>query len=133
MKAIIVLTILLLSSCTCEYKLNRVLKKCPSLVKGDTLVIHDTIVVNGVQKDTIFHYLQKDTIVIKEGALTMKYFYNTHDSTIYLNGKCDTIFVPVKYEVPTNQIVGTEDKYKIFFICFMVALIVALAIIILIK
>lgn len=109
---LIIITALLAFSCTCEQKLNRLVKKCPSLIKGDTITIHDTIVVNGVQKDTIFHYLQKDTVIIKEGGLTMRYYYNTHDSTIYLSGKCDTVFVPVKYEIPTNTIISEDSGFN---------------------
>lgn len=113
MKTILIIIITLLAySCTCERKLDHVLKKCPSLIKGDTITIHDTIVINGVQKDTIFHYLQKDTVIIKEGGLTMRYYYNTHDSTIYLSGKCDTVFVPVKYEVPTSAIINEDSGFN---------------------
>lgn len=108
----IILLTLLAYSCTCERKLDHVLKKCPSLLKGDTIHIHDTIVVNGVQKDTIFHYLQKDTVIIREGGLTMRYYYNTHDSTVYLSGKCDTIFVPVKYDIPTMAVIDEESSFN---------------------
>lgn len=105
---LLILTILISFSCTCERKLDKVLKKCPELLLNDTIRIRDTIVINGVQKDTIFNYLVKDTVIIREGGLTMKYFYNTHDSTIYLSGKCDTIYIPYTKDIPVNQILNED-------------------------
>lgn len=110
MKALTILLLTILAySCTCERKLDKVLKKCPELLVNDTIKILDTIVVNGVQKDTIFNYLVKDTVIIREGGLTMKYFYNTHDSTIYLSGKCDTIYIPYTKDIPVNQIINEDS------------------------
>lgn len=106
---LIIITLLLAYSCTCERKLDKVLKKCPELLLNDTIRIRDTIVINGVQKDTIFNYLVKDTVIIREGGLTMKYFYNTHDSTIYLSGKCDTIYIPYTKDIPVNQILNEDS------------------------
>ena len=111
MKALTILLLTILAySCTCERKLDKVLKKCPELLVNDTIKIRDTIVINGVQKDTIFNYLVKDTVIIREGGLTMKYFYNTHDSTIYLSGKCDTIYIPYTKDIPVNQILNEDSK-----------------------
>jgi hypothetical protein len=105
---LLILTLLISFSCTCERKLDKVLKKCPELLLNDTIRIRDTIVINGVQKDTIFNYLVKDTVIIREGGLTMKYFYNTHDSTIYLSGKCDTIYIPYTKDIAVNQILNED-------------------------
>ena len=111
MKALTILLLTILAySCTCERKLDKVLKKCPELLVNDTIKIRDTIVINGVQKDTIFNYLVKDTVIIREGGLTMKYFYNTHDSTVYLSGKCDTIYIPYTKDIPVNQILNEDSK-----------------------
>ena len=67
MKALTILLLTILAySCTCERKLDKVLKKCPELLVNDTIKIRDTIVINGVQKDTIFNYLVKDTVIIRE-------------------------------------------------------------------
>lgn len=111
MKALTILLLTILAySCTCERKLDKVLKKCPELLVNDTIKIRDTIVINGVQKDTVFNYLVKDTVIIREGGLTMKYFYNTHDSTIYLSGKCDTIYIPYTKDIPVNQILNEDSK-----------------------
>jgi hypothetical protein len=88
--------VIFLSSCSCDYHYGRLAKKCK--LKQDTLLVHDTIVTQNVTKDTIFKYFTKDTVIVREGKLTMKYFYNSHDSTVYLNGRCapDTIIREIR-------------------------------------
>lgn len=98
----LLLSILILtwfSSCDCNYHLKRAKKKCAITLLSDTIYTHDTTFIQSVKKDTAFFYKQSDTVLIREGRLTMKYFYNTKDSTVYINGKCDTVFVIKK--IPT--------------------------------
>jgi hypothetical protein len=64
--------------------------------KGWIEVKIDTVVTDSVVTDTIFkHNLVRDTLTLHKDKLTVKYFYNTTDSTVYLWGKCDsdTVFV----------------------------------------
>lgn len=91
------------SSCDCQYHLKRAKKKCGIISQSDTTYVHDTTLVASVQRDTVFHYYQKDTVIVREGRLTMKYFYNTKDSTVYLNGKCDTVFIVKDQPVAINN------------------------------
>ena len=99
----------LVTSCACDYHMGKIRKKCPSILEKDTIRVHDTIRIASVQRDTVFNYLQKDTVIIKEGRLTMKYFYNTTDSTVYLSGKCDTIRVVREIQVPVEKTVFKYD------------------------
>lgn len=99
----------LVTSCACDYHMGKIRKKCPSILEKDTIRVHDTIRIASVQKDTVFYYYQKDTVIIKEGRLTMKYFYNTTDSTVYLTGKCDTIRVVKEIQVPVEKTVFKYD------------------------
>lgn len=64
----------------------------------DTLTLHDTVITKELHTDTVFKYYQRDTVVVREGKLVMKYFYNSHDSTVYLQGKSisDTIVKVIK-------------------------------------
>lgn len=89
--------ILLLNSCSCEWHLKKLESKCGKFT-SDTLTVHDTLVTTEVKKDTVFKYFQRDTVIIREGKLTMKYFYNRHDSTVFQWGKCasDTIIKEIK-------------------------------------
>ena len=103
------IVILMLSSCSCEYHYGKLKKKC-GIVK-DTILVHDTIITNLVSRDTVFKYYSRDTVVVREGKLTMKYFYNSHDSTVYLNGRCapDTIIREIR--VPFDKFEVKPDYY----------------------
>lgn len=95
--ALIAFVIVLLSSCSCDWHLQRAEAKCGKL-SSDTIMVHDTLFTKQLSKDTIFKYFVKDSVIVKEGKLVMKYYYNSHDSTVYLQGKCiaDTIIREIK-------------------------------------
>lgn len=64
-------------SCTPQSRLNRLLSNHPELIKHDTVFKKDTIIVNSSSVDTVFkNQITKDTIVIRENNLTVKYFNN---------------------------------------------------------
>jgi hypothetical protein len=95
--------LVLLSMCSCGQKhwTKRGYKN--GWIKSDTIT--ETIYTESAEKDTIFKH-SVDTIVLKENKLTVKYFYNNSDSTVYLSGKCDsdTLYVD-KYitKIETDQ------------------------------
>lgn len=126
----IILLSLIVTSCDCNYHLERAKKKCGTTLLTDTIYRHDTTFIRSVQTNTVFQYNQKDTVVIKEGRLTMKYFYNTHDSTVYLNGKCDTIRIIKEVPFIVNSTELKPDlfnKYKWLVIgLFLILLIIAI-------
>jgi len=93
------LLIVFLSGCGCNYHLKRIQKKCG--VDRDTVYRTDTIFIPKVHTDSIFYYNQTDTVIVKEGRLTMRYFY--HDSLVYLSGECDTVSVVKRYPVVVNK------------------------------
>jgi hypothetical protein len=71
-------------------------------IKADTIT--ETIYTESAEKDTIFkHSIFRDTIVLKEDKLTVKYFYNNSDSTVYLSGKCDSDTIRVEKYITTIQ------------------------------
>jgi hypothetical protein len=99
--------VVLCSRCDCNYHLKKAKQKCNKSLLTDTVYKKDTTFIRSVETNTVFHYSQKDTVVVKEGRLTVKYFYNSHDSTVFLSGKCDTIKI-IK-EIPV-QVNNTELK-----------------------
>lgn len=109
---ILIFLFLLLSGCTCEKRLLRIKKTCPDLVKKDTIKIIDTIYTMVSEKDTIFRFDSKDTVIIKEGKLTVKYFYNTKDSMVYLSGKCDTIRIIREINIPYEKVIYKENLWS---------------------
>ena len=84
-----------LCSCSCNWHLDKAAQKCGSHIIKDTIHIIDSVLIASNHTDTIFKFThsQHDTTILREGRLTVKYFYNTHDSTVYLSGKCDTVKV----------------------------------------
>jgi hypothetical protein len=120
--------VILCNACSCEYHLKKAENKCGKSRMSDTLIVHDTIVTNSVSRDTTFFYNQKDTVVIREGKLLMKYFYR--DSTVYLRGEClpDTVFY--EKQIITNSLELKTDplvKYRWWIIgLFLVLLIIAI-------
>lgn len=102
---------MLCNSCSCESRLSRVAKRCPSLLEKDTIHLHDTVTTKIVQRDTIFKYNSSDTIILKEGNMTVKYFYRS-DSTVYLYGKCDTIRIIREIAVPYERLVVRETFFS---------------------
>jgi hypothetical protein len=112
-KALIIILALFLSSCNpfiskdlrrknkCNRKLERVLRKCPELVKTDTVEIRvdTTIFLEGVKVDTVvdFHF---DTLEIIKDKFHLK-LVKSYD-TLIVNGGClpDTIKVISYVKVP---------------------------------
>lgn len=93
--------VLFLASCSCEYHLKKAKAKCSLNQLTDTIWKKDSVFVDRVKKDTAFYYNQTDTVIIKEGRLTMKYFYR--DSTVFLSGTCDTIKIIKEVPVIVNK------------------------------
>lgn len=93
---------LVLFSCDPAQRIARIVKRHPELVKTDTVWRKDTIYTDAVQKDSTFRFYQTDTVVMKKDKLTVKYYFN-HDSTIYLQGKCDPDTVFKYYPVQVNN------------------------------
>lgn len=89
--------------CSPEKRIARILKRNPHLVKTDTVWVKDTVTVYGTHTDTIIKIWQKDTVIIRKDQLTMKYFVRS-DSTIYLDGKCDTVRIIREIPVATTTV-----------------------------
>jgi len=100
---IIILSILLLSSC---YTKNQALKKfCNNDTIQFTTTIHDTIIIDSLQVDSVFSE-KIDSVFITQDRIEIQYVKKF--GKVYLQGKCkgDTIYrekiitinVPVKCE-----------------------------------
>ena len=91
---ILCLLILLLSSCSPQRRLNRLLALHPELKTPDTLVLHDTIPIPQIQTDTILRLSTlHDTVTLHKDHLQVK-IHRLRD-TIYIQSKTlpDTIFI----------------------------------------
>ena len=119
-----------INSCACDYHMKRMRKKCDYVLQKDTVRVKDTVYVPSVQTDTIFKYYQKDTVIIREGKLTMKYYYNNHDSTVYLSGKCDTLNIIREVPVVVEKEVFKYDFLASNRIFYILGLLLAILILI---
>lgn len=106
-----VLLLICLSLCSCspEKRLARLIRHNPQLVKTDTIFRKDTMIINGVAHDTIFKTrITKDTIIIKDKQLTIKYYND--GTTTYLKGVCDTVRIIKEVPVIVNSVKPVESK-----------------------
>lgn len=110
----ILLCLVLLTGCSAEKRLLRLLERNPQL--RDTVVVHDTIItiVEYVRADTVFRDIPGDTVTLTKDRLTVRYVRMPGD-TVYLEGECkaDTIYRVVTHEVPVIQPTRTETKQHI--------------------
>jgi len=125
-----IIIILLLSSCSPQKRLNRLVKKHPELIKVDTLSVHDTIHTETIKADTVFKdttflRLLRDTITVVNDRLRIN-TYHYRDS-IFIEGECigDTIIreirVPYKYIQPVTKV-----KTPAYIIILLVGLVILL-------
>jgi hypothetical protein len=108
------IALLMLGSCTCDWHLQRAKRKCDLSTLSTTVIVHDTVKVPSVQFDTIFHYSQRDTVIMVKDRLTMKYFYNHRDSTVFLDGDCDSLIIIREIPV-TVQTTELKEGFGIWF------------------
>ena len=90
-----IIILILFSSCGCNYHLKQAEKKCGKTLLTEVITFHDTIYTDRVVKDTVFNFTNSsDTVVLKQSNMQIKYYYNNHDSTVYIKGECktDTIY-----------------------------------------
>jgi len=93
--------------------LNRLINKHPELLTQDTLnlVIHDTIVVEKYNYDTITQLSYHDsTIVVNNEKVYLKYFYDTLTKEIYHEVTCfgDTVYFIKEVQVLVDKVIVEE-------------------------
>lgn len=110
MKAIILISLMIIVSCSPQRRLNRLIDKHPSLVQNDTVFIKDTIITKEVKSDTAFFYLV-DSIIVTNEKLEIKYIKK--NDTIYLSGKCKSDTIYYTNEVLVEKVVYKEVKKKV--------------------
>ena len=118
----VIALMLFIQSCGCNYHIKKVKGKCG--FSSDTVYKEMIVEVPKVVTDTVFNYYSKDTVIIKEGRLTMKYYYNHFDSTVFLQGECDTVRVVKKIPVTVNKYRKVIPNWVYFFLfllglCFL--------------
>ena len=104
----VILLTLTMIACSPTKRFTRLIEKYPYLITTDTVLIKDTITlyVPEVTTDTVVTIQQLiDTITISKDRVTVKTWYVPKEKLVYIQGKCDPIYVtkiverkvPVKY------------------------------------
>jgi hypothetical protein len=119
--------LLLLSSCTPQRRLERLLKKHPELTNVDSVVIRDTIriIVPKVRIDTVVNIEELwDTIYLEKDQLAVKVWRDRYNK-VYIQGQCDTVFVEkiIDRKVPVKIYEETPLWKKVFY--WILAIIIA--------
>ena len=100
--------IALLSSCSATWHLNRAIKKDPSIMAKDTLVVKDTVVLPPVAiTDTVTTKLH-DTIVVEKDRLKVRIV--KRQDTLIIEGKCESDTIIRTIEVPYEKIIYVEKE-----------------------
>lgn len=82
-------------ACSPQRRFNHLVTKYPYLLTADTITVHDTvrIIVPEVDVDTIVQEKALfDTVYLEKEQLKVK-VWMTKDRKVYIQGKCDTVYV----------------------------------------
>lgn len=104
----VIILLLVITSCSPSKRFTRLITKYPYLLTQDTVLVQDTvsIYVPEVKTDTVVTLKQlTDTVTITKDRLTVKTWYVPKEKKVYVQGKCDPIYItkvverriPVKY------------------------------------
>lgn len=110
----LILIAIVLSSCSPIKRHNRIVKKFPYVHTVDSVVLIDTVRIktDAVYSDTVTLIERlKDTVTIQKDNLKVR-VYTIKDS-VYINGKCDTIFIDkiIERTIPVVHTKANPFKY----------------------
>lgn len=105
MKNTIILLLIILTS-SCYTKKKAIEKFCKS--DSVSIIVHDTIKTETITTDTVFSTML-DTVIIKEGKLSIRYI-KVRDS-VYINGECEGDTIYLTKEVKVQSICPSPSSY----------------------
>ena len=122
---IFIATLLLLSSCSPQKRLARLVKHHPELMRIDTVTVKDTVTVPSMQADTFFTMRQQfDTIRVNHDSIQLL-IVKRHD-TIWFSAKTDTFKITHDIKVPypvIKNVVEKENTYRYITWAFIIILV----------
>tara|TARA_Y100001937_G_scaffold121834_1_gene181241 strand:- start:478 stop:915 length:438 start_codon:yes stop_codon:yes gene_type:complete len=121
-----VLAVIILFSCSPQKRLNRLVKKHPSLVQLDTIKIIDTVITPTIQHDTTTVFQYHDSVTVVNNSKTfLKYFYDTLTREIHHEYICFGDTIIQEKIIPIEKIVYKEinwwEKYQSLIYIFLIA------------
>ncbi|PLX08121.1 MAG: hypothetical protein C0596_07425 [Marinilabiliales bacterium] len=107
----IILTALIISSCTPQKRLSRLIALHPELTTPDTVKITDTIITKKTLIDSAFHRFRiKDTITIEKDKLRLE-IVEIFD-TIYIQAQCDPDTIILEKVIPIEKIQNSKPIHQ---------------------
>ena len=100
--------ILLLSSCSAQWHLTKAIKKDPTILEKDTLVVQDTVVVPPVVITNTVTTRQHDTIVVEKDRLKVRIVKRL--DTLIIEGQCASDTIVRTIEVPYEKVIYVPKK-----------------------
>jgi len=127
-----ILLILLLTSCSAEWHLNRALKKDPTLFNKEKIVVHDTTVITEEYSHIDSFYIT-DTMTYEDTVLKLKFIVKEKKIYFKATVKPDTIRVVTHDRVPYKVIEYQDSKYLYKSLPFILLVILAIVLYKLLK
>lgn len=125
MKWLVKLTLLLLlTNCSATWHLKKAVKKDPTILEKDTLVVQDTVVVPPVVITDTVTTKQHDTIVVQKDKLRVRIVKRL--DTLIIEGECASDTIVRTIEVPYEKVIYVQQKtiwQKIQTLAFYIALV----------
>lgn len=126
----IILLTLTIVACSPIKRFTRLIEKYPYLITTDTVVIKDTITlyVPEVRTDTVVTLKElTDTITLTKERVTVKAWYVPKEKKVYIQGKCDPIYITkiVEHKVPIKY----YEKYRKKLLNNLLAILIIFAIV----
>ena len=121
MNKIIFILLIILSSCSPQKRLNRILTKHPELLTNDTIEMVDTIHIPKYEHDTISIW-KNDTINIETEKYKLKLIKGKND-TIRTQLLIKEQDIKYKYKIIKQKIKVKDNKYIFFFIILFIAIV----------
>ena len=97
-----------MTSCSAQWHLATAIKKDPTILEKDTLVVTDTVVTPPVAITDTVTLKQHDTITLVKDRLKVK-IVKVND-TITINAECASDTIITTIEVPYEKIVYVKEK-----------------------
>lgn len=129
-KTCLLLLMLLMSSCSAQWHLQKAVKKDPAILEKKVIIVTDTVVTEPiVVKDTVT-LAQTDTIEIVKDRFRVKIIRSF--DTLMIDGGCEADTIIRTVEVPVETLVYKEKdkwyhKVQAISMWILIVLIVALA------
>ena len=109
----LIIILIVLSSCTPQKRLNRLVKKNPELIRVDTLRIIDTVIIDSYHFDTTTKFIEHKTVeVINNERVKLQYRYDTITKEIWHEVECKGDTIIRTHEVTHPTIVNTIDYFS---------------------